>query len=420
MDDRSELLQLLDSSRAGGARAAEVLRQRFERRLFSGERSRGEAVSSEVWTLRVWLEGGRAGVAAAATREGLVRAALTEAAAAMPNPYAGPADRIASSSGSLGVDDRRHKFIESEDREEMLRGVVRVLEAGGARMCGLEYSEVRERRSWLSSREVEREAAATTYGLWAEAEIAGVRRDHRIASRHFSDVASLPFGLELRRRLERLALTTALPDEPLPAVLDPRAMALLVRAIAPMFAASAVAAGNLLTGRLTRRLAAASLHLTDDAGLAGGLRSQAFDDRGVPPMAVALLKEGVPAGLYHDPESARAAGLRPTGHFIDGSLQPSNLIVRPGARTRNVILGELPAYLLVDQLPALDPSTGRVAGPTAVTLVRGGKALGTATADLDMPLETLLLGIEEVAADQERVEEVDAPTTVFAPLPWSR
>jgi predicted Zn-dependent protease len=420
MDDRLELLQLLDASRAGGARAAEVLHQRFDTRTFSAERSRGERKLESRWTLRLWLAGGQAGVASGPGREGLVARALADAACSAPSAHAGPADRLAPLTGSLGVDDRRHAAIAQEDRDEMLHTAVRALEGGGVHLHALRYDEAREQRSWISSREVERAAAATTYRLQADAELGGVRRNHRIASRHFSDVASLPFGLELRRRLERLASPAALPAGPLPLVLESRALAALVRDIAPLFAASAVAARNLLAGRLDRRLASTALHLTDDAGLPGGLRSLPFDDRGVPPIAVALLKEGVPGGLYHDPETARAAGLRPTGHAFDGALRPSNLIVRPGSRTRNVLIGALPDHLVADELPPLDLQTGRVRGPVALSVVTGGRTVGTATAGLDLPLDTLLGAIEELAADQERVEEVDAPTAVFAPLPWQR
>lgn len=420
MDDRPELLQLLAASRAAGARATEVLHQRFDRRVIVGENTRGEVRLTERFTLRVWLEGGCAGVAVGATRAGLVEEAIARARAAAPSPWAGPADRIPPSAGSLGIDDRRHRNIGNDDRDEMLHTAVRSLEQGGVQLHRMEYTEERERRSFLSSREQEAESACSTYALSADASLGEARRVHRIASRHFSDVASLPFGLELRRRLEQLARPAELPSEPLPVVLDSRGMAMLVRGLAPAFTSPAIAAGNFLSGRLTRRLASTALHITDDAGMAGGLRSHAFDDRGVAPMAIALLKEGIPGGLYHDPESARAGGLRPTGHVVEGGLRPSNLIVRPGSRTRNVILGELPDHLVIDEPPPLDVQTGRVAGPVSVQVVRGGQPCGAASTWLDIPIEKLLHGIEELAADQERVEEVDSPTTVFSPLPWGR
>ncbi len=420
MDDRTELLQLLAASRAAGARAAEVLHQRFDRRVIVGERTRGELSATQRFTLRVWMEGGKAGLAVGSGLPGLVDAAMRDARAAPTSAWAGPADRISPSAGSLGIDDRRHRNIGADDRDEMLHTAVRSLEAGGVQIHRLQYGEERERRSWLSSREQEAESACTTYTLAADASLRGTRRTHRIASRHFSDVASLPFGLELRRRLELLARPAEMPDVALPVVLDSRAMSMLARSIAPLFSAPAIAAGNFLSTRLNRRLASAAFHLTDDAAMAGGLRSHAFDDRGVAPMTIALLKEGMPGGLYHDPESARAAGLRPTGHVVGNELRPGNLIVRPGSRTRNVILGELADHVMLDEPPPADLRTGRLSGPVSLQVVRRGEHLGTAQTHLDIGLDVLLLGIEELAADQERVEEVDSPTTVMKPLPWGR
>jgi predicted Zn-dependent protease len=418
MDDRVELLPVLEGCRTRGARAAEILRQRFDSFETSGARVRGARGAEERWTLRVWLDGGRPGLAQAASPRGLVEAALAAAAKAPPDPLAGPADRLPPLTGPLGVDDRRHAAIEEADRNELLSLAERALNSGGVQLRRLRYAERRERRSWMSSREVEQSAAATTYSLEATAALAGVELTQRIASRHFSDVASLPFGTELRRRLEGLARPVALPAAALPVVLDPRAMAALVRAMAPAFVAASVAGGNLLSPRLARLLSSPVLHITDDAGLASGLHTRAFDDRGVPPIPVTLLKEGVPAGLYHDPESARAHGLRPTGHFTDGKVRPTNLIVRPGSRTRNVILTELRDYLVADELPAVNLTTGRVEGRVRLGVVRAGQREGAAVARLELHLAELLARVSEVAADQERSEEVDAPTTVFEPLPW--
>lgn len=418
MDDRAELLSLLDGCRAGGARAVEVMHQRFDRYVTSGMRVRPSRSTDERWTVRVWLEGGCAGQAQGPSRRGLAEAAVAQARAAPRSAVGGPADRFAPLTGPLGVDDRRWGQVEDADRNEMLGTTERALNMGGVQLRRLRYEELRERRSWMSTREVELSTAATTYTLEAEASLGALTLPGRISSRHFSNVASLPFGLDLRRRLEGLAKTVPRPTEPLPAVLEPRAMAAFVRSLAPAFVAAHVA-DTFVAPWLGKPLSAPVLHLTDDAGLASGLYAWPFDDRGVPPIAVPLLKEGVPGSLYHDPESARAAGLRPTGHVRAGAVRPSNLIVRPGSRTRNVILAELRDHLVVDELPAPDLRTGRIAGPVRLGVVRGGQRLGGAVASLDLPLAELLRRVEEVAADQERCEEVDAPTTVFAPLPFS-
>ena len=419
VDDRAEMLPVLDACRVRGARACEVLLQRFAHLVLTGSRARPTRTDEDRWTLRVWLEGGRAGIAVAATPRGLVDAAMGAAALAPLSPYAGPADRLLPLSGSLSIDDRRHGTIEENDRTELLSMAERTLTQTGVGLRRLRYMEVRERRSWMSSRDQELSVASTTYSLDAQAGIDGVELKHCIASRHFSDVASLPFGTELRRRLEGLRTPVALPVEPLPVVLDPRAAADFLRRLAPAFTATAVRGGNFLASRLGRPLANPVLHMTDDAGLTSGLYSRNFDDRGVPPIPVTLLKEGVPTSLYHDPESAREFGLRPTGHVCEAGVRPSNLIVRPGARTRNVILAELKDYLMIDEMPFLDLVTGAVAGPVRVGVVRAGQREGAAHVNLATTVPDLLTRVVEVASDQERNGEVDSPTLVLSPLSFS-
>lgn len=416
MNDRAELVPLIEACRARGARAVEVLRQRFERLETTGSRVRATRSEDERWTLRVWLDGGRAGLAVAPSRAGLVDAAMRLAGGAPASAHAGPADRFAPIGGSLGLDDRRHATIEEGDRNEFLMLAERTLNQGSVQLRQLRYQEVREVRSLMSTREVELSGAATTYTLEAVAGSGSVQLGHRIASRHFSDVASLPFGTELRRRIEGLLHPVSLPSGSLPLVIDPRAAADFFRRLAPAFCADAVRAGNFLASRLGRPLASSVLHITDDAGLSSGLYSRTFDDRGVPPIPVTLLKEGVPNSLYHDPESARAQGLRPTGHVTDGALRPTNLVVRPGSRTRNVILTELRDHLVIDDLPPLNLETGRIAGPILLGVVRGGQREGAAIAHLDLDVRDLLSRVDEVASDQERNGEVDAPTLVLRGL----
>ncbi len=418
MDDRAELLTLLDACRAEGARAVEVLHQRHERFLTTGMRIRPARTTEEAWTARVWLDGGRAGVATAPTRKGLAERAVAAARLAPLSELAGPADRYPPPSGSLGIDDRRWGNVHDDDRNELLGTAERFLSVGGTVLRRLQYDEVRERRSLLSTREVELTAAATTWSLSAEATLGSTTLRHRIASRHFADVASLPFGLDLRRRLEGFVHAERLPDVPLPVVLDPAGMASLVRSLAPAFVAPGLS-GSFLRGRLGRPLASPVLHVTDDAGQASGLYTWPFDERGVVPFAVPLLKEGVPNSLFHDPESARAAGLRPTGHVREGTVRPSNLVVRPGSRTRNVILGELADHLVVDELPPVALATGRIQGPCRVGVVRAGARTGGLVVHLDLDVGDLLSRVVEVASDQERCQEVDTPTTVFAPLPFT-
>lgn len=413
MDERVRLVGVLDQARDRGAKAAEVLRVRRSSLEQAGSRQSSALRDETMWTVRVWRDGGAAGVASAAQPATAVTNALAAAERAPADALAGPAERMAIRVGALGIDDHRHPQILDDDRGEILASAEKAFSQGGLKVRALRYRQSRDERAWMSSRGVDATEFATSYEVSAEVALGDATAHQRIASRHFSDVASLPFGPELRRRIEPLGRSIPFPSDIPPVVFEPRLMADLVRSLAPAFSAVAVAAGGFLAPLLGKRLANALFHVTDDAGLFGGLHTRAFDDRGVPPIAVALLKEGVVHGLYHDPETARAGGWRPTGHVTSGLLGPTNLIVRPGARTRNVILAELGRYLLLDRLPAIDPKTGRLRGDAVVVLVEKGERIGSTRVAFDLPVVTLLTAIREVAADQERVCEVDAPTAVF-------
>lgn len=415
MEDRAEMVEWIDKARSGGARAAEVYREASVILEQDGYRARPLTRTELTWRMRVYGEGGRTGVAAGTNGGSVLAEALALATnpATPPDAYAGPAERMSVRAAGLGVDDRRHFGISDEDRGEVLHLAEKAFERSVATLTGLKYRQVRVVRAWLSSRGVEAEESATEYRVSAVAVAGDVSARHIIASRHFSDVASLPFGTELRRRIESLLVSEPQPVVALPVLLDPRVTADLVRTIAPAFAADAVAQGSFIAHRLGQRLAAPTLHVTDDAGLFGGLHSHGFDERGVPPIAVALLKEGVVHGLYYDPESARAHALRPTGHVSGGRLRPANLTVRPGARTRNVILTEIGPHLVLDRLPPFDLHQGRWTGVVPVVVADRHERKGAFPLRLDIDAEALLGAIVELAGDQERCCEVDAPSAIL-------
>lgn len=418
MPSRGSLTAVLDAARAGGARAAEVLFEEHRSLEQASARSRPVTAGEVRWTVRVWGEGGRAGVGTAPDADAARFLAAEAARVAPPDPLAGPIDRLTVRTGALGIDDRRWPALTDADRLEVLSLAERALDRSKLPLVQLRYRQRRVERAWASTRGVEAGEAATLFELAGAVRVGELHVAHRIASRHFSDVASLPFGPDLVRRAEGLARPAALPPAAWPVVLEPRVVAELVRALAPAFAAPAVRGGSFLKEWLGRPLADPVLHLTDDAGLFGALATRAFDDRGVPPIAVTLVREGVVNGLYHDPESARVDGLRPTGHVADGAVAPANLVVRPGSRTRNVILGELGRFLVLDRLPPFDVATGRFTGEVPVVVAERGERHGAARVRLDLHARELLGAFRELAADQERCCEVDAPSAVLElPLP---
>ena len=416
MERRAEMLNLMNTARQRGAVAVEILRVHREMLEQPDARSAPTHREEHRWQIHTWRADHLHGAGAGGSREEALDRSFADSHPT--DSHSGPTERMTIRSSGLGIDDRRHLSIGDTDRVDVLHTAERTGNSPLFRPYRLLYRQERCTRSFVNSRGVEAEEAATTYTLYAEMLVEGRLLTQQIASRHFSDVASLPFGTELKRRMEPLCRRIAsVPD--LPIVLEPRATAELFRALAPAFAADAILSQrSFLHDFLGKAIASPIFHLTDDAGMFGGLLTCSFDDRGVPPIPVTLLKEGVVTGLYHTPETARQNGLRATGHASSGTrcaLLPSNLVVRPGARTRTVTLGELGSYLLLDAPPPLDTATGRVEGTMDLVLVERGERRGSLRRPISTTIQAILGSVVEVVSDHERSCEIDAPTAIFAP-----
>lgn len=418
MQDRPQLIAALDALRKGGALAAEVLLATTDWLEQVGSHAAPTQGRVSTWTVRAWRAGGARGVGTAATAAEAIHTALAAAVHAPPEANAGPVDRQGARAAGLGTNDRRYPAIEPADRVELLdlaeRAFVKTKE--DVRLTRLAYRQERTVRSQASTRGTECTETTTRFLLEGAVETGPGRSfTQLLASRHFSDVASLPFGTELRRRAEPLGRVLPGPAPARPLLVEPRCMAELARALAPAFAADHRGfIARALAGRTTPlRIAPPLLHMTDDAGLHSGLWTVAFDERGVTPLPLTLLREGVVSAQYHSPESARATRASPTGHVRDGALHPSNLVIRPGARTRNMIHAELGDLLLLDSPPPLDLDSGRLKGPARVVSVVAGEPIGCHDVAFDIPIVDFLAGMVELAADQERHLGVDTSSAVF-------
>ena len=227
-------------------------------------------------------------------------------------------------------------------------------------------------------------------------------------------MGSLPFGVGVCRRIEAFAQETRLPTEEYRICLPPRVMAVILAALAPGFSAEAISAGRSWVAA-PGNLASHRVHLIDDGSVPGSPRTLAFDERGVPPMPMPIIREGASAGRYHTPETARVDGVRPTGHFVDGRVRRSNLILRAGNRSRTQMLGELPWAVFLDRLEGtIDPVTGQIdaAGPAHV-LERGKRIGYVPSYRLVGDARKLLHSVAEISSDQERHLDVDCATTVI-------
>ncbi len=436
--------RLISTAQQHGAIAAEaVIRQdRRQRWRFAGL-TRGRAspeISSDDATesflgLRVYLPGGRLGIAtrhgAAATdldTAGALKDALSVAAEAEDDPQVGPAMRLDIPTRGLEIDDPRRDTLEDEDRYDVISWNVGAARSVSPRVRPqrLVLSETWQDRAYCSSRGVVAAERSTYYSL--DGSVFSVARPDRfisgrLDSRHFSDVASRPLGAELAHRLEAGDRATKLPDEALPLVIEPHLVALLIPMITPAFDAARISRGeSFLDGRFGTRIGPAWLHIVDDATLPSGLQTRAFDDRGVSPVPLPLIREGIASSVYLDPIQARRRDARPTGHTrFDGSLWPGNLLLRPGSRSRNMIFADLGRYLTAMDFvepPTLDVTTGALSMSVCILLDGVDRGRGRVGAfRIDTTIFALFDSLTALASDQTRLGMVDTCTWITEGLP---
>lgn len=393
---------LLDLARAAGAHAAEALAVTCEELVVTTLRGRPVPAPPlpprrEVW-LRVWTADGRS-AKGRVVADGVPRL-LQEASAGLRRP--GPVARASSHGPGLSLLDRRHGSISPDDRaeavlfaERTVRGVDRSLAP-----VGFTYSERLRTREYRNTRGVAARELDTVYTCAGAARATdGTERRDRVRSRSFSTIASVPLGAELARWVADLGGAATAHRGPVSVALPARAAAALVDGVASRLASGDL--GFLADGPLDPRL-----HVLDDGQLPGGLRTASFDDAGVRPRALLLLREGRVDGGY------RSGGDAPTGHDRGPGLRPTNLLLRPGARPLEQALRERrgPVLVLEDGLWGAATADGAVdtpvvgslwSGPQRVGAVRGARLVG----DLGAALRR---GVE-VCGEAERVGHVDTP-----------
>lgn len=330
-------------------------------------------------TLRASLPSGQLGVrsltlvdakTAPLRIDGLVQETLALAAQATVDTLTGPPHRMDISERGLSINDPRRPRLSDEDRQEIISwnwGTARSV-SSRIRPRAFTLSEQLLTRTYRSSRGTHAEEMSTRYVVHGEVSSSN-RGDWiargQVASRHFADIASRPLGAELGNRLEAGDRSTRMPAEPHPLVFEPYVIAEILPLLPPAFDANRLdGRESFLRDRFGTRVGPSWLNITDDAATPAGLHTRAFDDRGVPPIPVPLIREGVLTGIYLDPRHARRRDTRPTGHTRhDGSLWYGNLEIRPGARSRNMLFAELNRYLVAVDLiepPTLDIQTGQL------------------------------------------------------------
>ncbi|TVQ91885.1 MAG: hypothetical protein EA397_08265 [Deltaproteobacteria bacterium] len=428
MDDREQLVQRwLEAAKARGFEGAEVLHtdiEGFRASVARGKVGGARNYRKEYVSVRVWLEGGREGRATGSVDafERLLDDAgrLAEGAARWAD--AGPVGRTAAEGIAPDIADRRYPNLAREDRLEALVSAEKAgLEVDpDLEVSDISYEDARQIRTFANSRGVSMQEPSTWYRLQGAVHDprTGLGLREVLHDRSFATVASVPFTAALGRRLVELRGDRATLEGPIRAVLSPWATAQLLRLLGPHFRWAALEEGSSFLAKARPGGAfkfSTLLHLVDDGLLSGGLRSRSFDDRGVSPVPLTLIRDGVVEGWFQGVDEARVRGVRPTGHETDGFLHPSNLVIRGGLRSVNALLAEQDVpVLILDHLrglqEGLDLPTGeldcRASG--RVVLPRNQIAGVMPFMRISGSLATVFSSVLDLASDTDRFGGIDA------------
>jgi len=422
----TELGLLVRQARREGAAGVEILTEDWSGHRLDVERGRvmhHTPVSGQVTRIRVWIEGGKQGAAQAegdCDREALMNQALQQAHNAEADEFSGPQGRLAGLLGGLGIDDRRFGQVEEADRAEVALTAERAARAVDRRLVPSRswYEDRRRVRTFVNSRDVALSEADTTFRagttVTAAGELTGV--SHEIESRSFSSIASLPIGTSVGQMAAAQLKRGETLDGEVKVLLWPHATAALFSALARGFTQ-----GPDFFLRNSERdglVASSRLHVVDDGTLVGGLRSASFDDRGVVPLPVVLLREGRLEGDLVTLRAGREGQVHPTGHETSDGLSCRNLSIRAGSRSVSAMLTHHEGWVLsVYQLPSLaglDLSTGQIELPVSGSVMHGSKQVGAVrNGVLRGDLRQILHDVTEVMSNTDRVGHVDAPAILL-------
>lgn len=416
-----ELARLVESAKKQGARGTEVLYQAtsgVQIRVQRGRAVAEEPIESASLTVRCWLEGGREGEAQGAPREGgqLLERALTAAAAAPEDELAGPVARMQAVLGGLSIDDRRHGSVTRKDRLDVAVSSERSIRQVDRRLApeDFRYQDFRRQRTYVNSKNVALEEFDTVYEASGAVSAVYDGQELRLfggsEARTFASIASVPFGTLLARRAAALMQKGETLEGDVPVMLPPLVVARLFGRLAEGFAGVqpdfflAPGKGASLDPRI---------HLLDDGRAPGGFRTRSFDDRGVAPVPLALIREGRPDARLLDPRTARSLQAQPTGHVSADRLVPSNLILRTGTRSMNAIQLERDTWMFVvdDLLPAaVDLATGELDASVNGLVLKSNEVRGAMRGvRLRGNLLTVFNRLEELTSDTDRYGHIDAP-----------
>ena len=174
------------------------------------------------------------------------------------------------------------------------------------------------------------------------------------------------------------------------------------------------------TGRIGQRVASEKLTVIDDALLPRGRETAPCDGEGYPMRRKTVIEKGVLKTYLYDYYTARLMGTESTGNASSERPPPSisttNVIVEPGSRTPEELIGEVERGVYIPRLPPLlaNPVTGDFSAELRQAFTIEGGELGKPVrwGMLAGSVYHMLERITEVASDQTMIGSYLVPTVM--------
>ncbi|MBQ4263996.1 MAG: TldD/PmbA family protein [Clostridia bacterium] len=162
-----------------------------------------------------------------------------------------------------------------------------------------------------------------------------------------------------------------------PVIIRNNAMADLLSTFSGVFSADNAQKGmSLLSGKEGQAVASEAVTLTDDPLMPWGLGSCPFDREGAATLTKNVIENGVLTTLLHNRKTARKAGVKTTGNAAgSGRVAPSNMYIKPGEQTLDMLLAAMGSGLLITEVSGLHAGANPVSGDFSL-LSRGFEVVG--------------------------------------------
>jgi PmbA protein len=163
-------------------------------------------------------------------------------------------------------------------------------------------------------------------------------------------------ALKAVERAVELLGAESIPSGSYPVVFSNRVSTSIMSMFGSPFFAEAVQKGqSRLTGKVGQAIAVPFLNVTSDPHIPGAPGSHLFDGEGVVTAPIEVIKDGVLQTYLYNLESAKQAGVKPTGNGSRGYSGKagtgfSNFIVGKGEKSQEELLAAYPRCLLITKL----------------------------------------------------------------------